>query len=367
MSRDQALWDRYFTHPMLPKSFLLKLAEYSSLELKVTFSWLGCLDIFRTYGADILVLGSSEVFHGIIPDQLAKQVKIPLIPNPRILQCTGSVMPVPIVAEFLELLTSMPQNSPKIVLWGYSFWQAYSKSPFLTSTMREQMKEISEYRRGHLKDGSQVENSIFNKVKIVLNAKGSDYFPILSWDQVSPLNLAKLIERGRITKGGTMRLLDKPQVSGTGSLEIPDSYLRDPAEVAKIVDDLAVPGCTVIENTKVEDCQANEAAHDLEKVLRITKQYQIETFIYLTPVTKVQMKSGASCFRSVARETLIGARSNLVNTLVDEMHDYGLTSVDYMKKLPGTNVWRFDENHVSLSGAKKITSHLARWMSETLK
>ena len=87
MRIDNDLWTIYFNRNFDQKIQLKKISDFSKHVLLVPLPWLGCLDIYQKYGADILILGASDAAQGIMVDLLAEKQN-PKFSNARVLTCS---------------------------------------------------------------------------------------------------------------------------------------------------------------------------------------------------------------------------------------------------------------------------------------
>ena len=93
MRTDRALWRDYFSREFDVKTMSETLSGNTPFGVTVYLSWAGCMDIFRRYGADVVIFGASDVAQAIPTDLLSDLLKaahIPGLSNPRVLNCTGA-------------------------------------------------------------------------------------------------------------------------------------------------------------------------------------------------------------------------------------------------------------------------------------
>ena len=198
MRTDQALWRDYFSRDFDVKVMMDSLSGDSPFGTTAYYSWAGCLDIFRRYGADVVIFGASDVAQAIPPDLLSqslKTAKIRGLSNPRVLNCTGAAG---VIDSFESMAREMVKSADRVgrpswIIYGYSGTSAYVDSVFYDSAAISKELELRSYRRNvALGDFSQWNHPVAS---------------FWSWNDILPLKKVRAIFPSCWFRSGSTREL----------------------------------------------------------------------------------------------------------------------------------------------------------------
>lgn len=345
MRSDKELWDRYFDYSFAPTSYFLDLpSPLNTIETRVIYSWNGCLDIFEKYGADVLVLGNSEVYQGLIPNMLNKTLKDILeIENPRILFCVTTAMPLKALARSLRYLKKS-KNRVKIAIFGFSFWTANTEGKINFKYEAEKEVELQEYENKKLTPWKE--------------KRFTQYFPKITWDYIVPASLQKIKEYKHVSAVAST-------VSVPSNTDLDENTFLDEAKLQKVEASIE-PDYDATRDMTDSDCNISKAKKQLETITQLLSETSDNVFIYLTPALPFHTQSAPQCFRPEVKRVLHSLRASNIFIKTDEMASYGLLFKDYTKPSQQNNMRKWDQNHTNFDGAKKTTLTISNWITSEL-
>jgi hypothetical protein len=351
--KDQDFWRAYFKREFGPDSFMKLEQDLLKLEFRVTYSWTGCLKLYEKHGADVLVLGSSEVYKDLIPSLLAKDLSKLFPKPPKVLFCVAPAMSVEAVIMTSTDLLRLQNKKPKIIIWGYSFWSAYTNSKKIAEYQIEKNKQINKY----LSDKRIQEGSILYKINSISELKGADFFPKIDWNNIVQLTFDK-VRSYEAEQGGKAAEGVHIQKS---VLDLDDQHLS-----AYLWKNL-LPYYEITQGVTEKDCIMNSAKSEIEIAIKSLKLLSTNIYIYLTPTTEHHRKTVPPCFLPNVSAMLENiSRQEEVNILVKNMESYNLSNRDFIHPTLREDNFYFDINHANYQGAQKITKTISDWINSKL-
>ena len=329
MAHDDALWERYFASDFVPQSWFHFLQPHAPLGMKVYYSWPGCFDIIRNYGADVVVFGNSETFNGIQPDLFADLLNdsgLPGLSGRRIIVCGTSSMPMETVrAAAAEMLR---ENGPRIdlVIWGVSFWSFYARpaqEAILVDMHRDALKQYGP--------------SAWKRLE---NHKAADLFRHVTWRDVLPFTYVD----------------SRPTVEDDRL--VPASFLDDQAALAAAASRMK-PFFAPLAGSSKTDCDFTPAEAELDGALRVIRQLARRTLLYVPPTTPLTIRSAPQCLLEEAAQALLRRAEPDVHVLVDGWESYGLRYSHFLFPTRNAGYFAVNVNHTNALGAEQITRRIA--------
>ncbi len=348
---DKLLWRNYFESEFGPASFLNSKPEFSRLGFRVSYSWTGCLDIYEKYGADVLVFGSSEVYESLIPEQFANELAPLFSSSPKVLFCLTPAMTMETVRMTTEEMVRLPGGKPKIIVWGYSFWQSYMRSTKLAAYQKEQNREFAEYVERKRVRGESGWYSAH--VRQIVRSKGANFFPRINWDDVLSFSFAKA--RG---------IRAQQENTDQEGIELARAvFEQDDAQLSTYLNANLKPYYDITRGILEEDCSLEGAAHELYRTISSLKKLSPNVYLYLAPTTMHHRRTVPPCFLPNVKAMLEQVSSQAGIHLLDQTtEEFGLTDRDFIYPTLNPDKFYFDINHANYFGGQKITKKIGSWV-----
>ena len=125
LREDAALWDRYFKSDFTSASWIYTLGQTPQTQLLTFYSWAGCFEIYKKYGADIVILGTSETLRDIPSDLLSEKLSHNV--RKRILHCGIYSLNFDSMELALRELAKS-KHQPEWIILGVSLWNGYLRA-----------------------------------------------------------------------------------------------------------------------------------------------------------------------------------------------------------------------------------------------
>ncbi len=361
LRNDKLFWQDYFKLGFEPQSFIDTESTFSLYGFQVAYSWPGCFKIYQKYGADILVFGSSEVYKSLAPGQVARNLASAFANPPKVLYCVTAAMPVEAVQTSIMELLRVSTHKPKLIIWGYSFWLAYTKSSKLADYRKDKEQEFQHYwqiQAGY-PDGSA---SVLPKATVVealyqlAGLKLVDYFPKISWDDVLPASLDKF--RG---------LLQARKNTKAEGLEISDyEFALSDVNLRIYLDKNLLPYYALSSGVTNVDCSMVEAEAQIDQTVKNFKLLTSNIYIYVPPTSHHHRQTVPPCFlpklNNVMRHV---ANKENIHFFDKDIEIFKLNDRDFISPLSGDKRFFFDINHTNFEGSKKVVDTLTPWILST--
>jgi hypothetical protein len=361
MRSDVGLWDVYFRKKFNSVAWPDILNPEAS-ELKMVFqAWQGNLEVYRRYGADGVILGSSEVGFSIIPGVVSKTVN-PVIPNNKLLLLTRFALGARPVQRMADILLQLKPNKNslqrpiKYVLWGYGVWTANDRASSVIGAEDIALEELEEY----------LSNQKSITLSNIVNFKGSQILPKPLWDMIFPNGIQELrrVQQEEVfhhtwnSSAGGDRIYQKESQQSflfSGNPGFTEERLSRLAKQAKPFSGYLAPmnetACNLAEADKILNST-------LESLLKVSDR----VFLYLTPTTPLHWGIAPPCFRSAVIKMLENKKSDRVIVKTEGWENYGLTWSDFVKLHYKFGLYELDYNHTNLQGAQKISRIIGDWI-----
>ena len=350
---DKSLWRDYFQLNFGTDSYLDSQPDFSQLGFRVAYSWPGCFRIYEKYGADVLVFGSSEVYKSLSPGYFAKAVTPLFAKPPKVLFCMTAAMPVEAVQVSLRELSRVSTHKPKMILWGYSFWLAYTRSPKLAEYRKDKDQEYQAYLRIRGNWGHKSEHDWLGQAASV---KWANFFPKISWDTVLPISVDRIHS-----------LLDVRKDSNAEGLEISQAEMRmSDKDLDRYLDENLTPYYDLASGSTDADCAMSEAAAEIEETVRQMKSSTPNVYLYIPPTTEHHRKTVPACFLpTLRREMRRISDAQGVHFFDKNTEDFSLKNRDFIYPMSGNERFYFDVNHLNFRGGERVADILAAWIMAT--
>lgn len=344
--RDRNLWNNYFIRDMDTKVISTTFSEdkdYAGVVVHQSFT--GCFDIVRRYGADILVLGASDLAQAAPPDILARHY-----PDRKILLCAAPTFTLDTAVESLDLIEKLyPKDFPRpeLVLIGVSRTMAYLASPFYNALNWSKHEMVRRYKQADFLGRYAYLNQTYR-------------FP-WTWNVLYPVrrdaNHLPLVNR-----------IHHPERWSILDLQIsPEEYLRDPT----VFDEqrrLNRQRSSVFLNAENEaDCKGMARLHELfQSVNARALALGQKAVIFTTPTMGDELREAPRCYMEMYERELASLNGERTLAIHQDMKGYGLNILDFAFKdsRKQGGLLTFDVAHPNISGAEKFTAYLSRAMAE---
>ena len=359
MRRDRALWRDYFSRDFDIKIASEALSTGSTYGVTVYYSWTGCMDVFRRYGADIVVFGASEVGQSLPPDMLSRLLaeKNPSSPRePRVLMCLTSASVPEAVAEMsAEMLRSVPSvGHPQWVIYGYEAMSAYVGSVFYESTVQSKSAMIDAYRRNRALGPLAAWNH-----RVVFPWTWNDVIRLRKVSAHLPFPLA-VMRRDRAAGFGRWSILPEA---------ISPDYLKDQGRLRLHLSAYPFQNPLLVGNG-LNACEwITEASIRLKRALDAARALAPHVLLYLSPSTGDDLASAPPCYPGAVQKMISSQSGDGVVTKAGDAGEYGLDYSDFVFSATEDEdgpLW-IDSVHPNIRGARKITRTIAEMISDETK
>ncbi len=343
---DAALWERYFSAEIAGQALYSPTLSLRDLDFIVITSWLGSLELFRRYGADVALIGNSEVLAGIDGRLLAEASGTP---NLKVLHIGHAGM-MPATARREAAVMGTSGRRTRVVVWGYSLWNSY---------VGEHAAEVIRHADGALNraappPAARAWRRVF--------PRGFDWGDWILQDRASVL---KPLRNRRGPMVGRVGGWEVRQRAGQAGFTFPLSALSRP----RVLEDMAAlarPRYHGLAGMTPADCRLDGASRDLDAALAELLKLSDRVVLYLTPTTPLLGRAAPSCLRPAVVDMLRSKAGPRVLVETADWSGYGLGYEDFVFPNPKGGWANLDVNHVNFSGSLKVTAAIARMVREAL-
>ena len=354
MRTDQALWKDYFSRDFDVKVMSEALSVNSYYGNTVYYPWVGCLDVFRRYGADVVVFGASDVAQSLPPDLMARligEAKIPSLQNPRVLTCLGAAgVPEGFGEMAREMLHSTGKvGRPKWIIYGYSATSAYVDSVFYESAALAKTISLNSYRRNvALGSFSQWNHPV------LFPWTWNDFIRLKQVPSHLPFVLA-IKKRDPSANFGRWSIL--PQV-------ISRDYVRNEPALKLLLSAEPFRNPLLVGNTLTSCDWISESTRRLDATVRAFHELAPRVLLYLSPTTGDDLAVTPGCYGDSVKTMITREKSEGIDISIDDPKTYGLSYADFVfgDSVEGP-LW-IDSIHPNISGARKITAAVVHRMGD---
>lgn len=345
---DKNLWRNYFLRDYDTKVVSGEWSEDSDYGIIVYQSFTGCFDIVRRYGADIIIMGASDLAQAVPPDELAAY-----FPGRKILMCAAPTFTLDTAVASLDYINQIypkDRSRPEYVLVGVSRTMSYIASPFYTALDMTKQDLIHKYKQAD-----------FLGKYAYLN---QTYRIPFTWNVLYPVrrdaNHLPLVNR--IAHPERWSILDL-QITSEELAANPQAF--DEKRRANRQKSSIFMGA---ENE--QDCHGVKRLPELiGSVNKNALKLASRAVLFTTPTMGDELRDAPPCYLQLYKETFAALNGEKTLTIDESMEGYGLTITDFAfrdsKKSGG--LLTFDVGHPNIFGAQKFTAHIAKAMKERFK
>lgn len=344
MRTDWSLWESYFSGSFEADVYLATFSPASRKGFRAFISWTGCIDVFKKYGADLVVIGSSEVFRSIVPDELHRIMGVAQRPLKVLVCATGGMTDRAVYETAVEFLKT--KNRPTAILWGYPLW---SPAP-------------PEARQAGQVDTMVAYRSKSNPRKIIsaiINWRISSFFPLFSWDLFPAFVKKQQVENelARIPNG-------EIRIENLGLKTYKEKILNDSQALAGAVSESQLGEFKFFSD--FQGCNDSDYLLNFKQTINLLRELAPRVYIFQTPVSPLQESSMPDCVKNLADNAIrLAAGIHGVHVWRGQNGGFGLDWSDFIQPTPREKSYIFDRNHVNFGAAMKVTKALANWMLTT--
>jgi hypothetical protein len=323
---DTRFWDRYFQETFDQAVLSPALMRQGVTDLLVATSWAGSADLYKKYGADILIFGPSTTYDslpaGLLREDL-DNIGNPLWQNKRVLQCGSAVYPE-VLTRMLSTFTSHGKKSA-LSIWGYGLNHTHRAGNYEL----EQNLARASYKKWR-------EDTFFDGSWPVMAV------PHLSWNTI----LGTGIQQDRETRGHSDRLLIANDVAAD----------RTALEGLLAQQDMSPFSLGFV----AQDCDLSVESAELDRGLAEMLQFSDKVVLFLAPTAPINRRHAPSCLMENLRSLLESKASPRVIVHSGDWDSFGLDYTDFLYPVKTPGMWRIDPSHPNAAGAKKVTAEIAR-------
>ena len=337
MRLDGDLWARYFSHRF--NSDVRIPALGASAETFVSTPWMGCLDIFGKYGADVLILGDSEVSRSLYPFKIAGAFG----KGTRVLACTRDGMTPMALKQVVEILHERIQTGKshpvaRIIL-GFSLRWIDSPSHWTTDLAEEEEIKLAR-------------NILAFEPKLLIGK--------MDWKNLLPLTLDDLFSAQRAPDYyASNDFIRKATVTYPYSATLPQARIP---HLPEVINELA-PYYHKIKLGGDLNCH-NELGITAPFRELVSKLLTVgeRVYVYRNPVTSFRVDEYPSCIATLIGRMFASVTSNRLFTRNESWESYGLEWKDFVLPLPDPNIVSLNLNHTNYLGANKVNQVIGDWI-----
>lgn len=322
----EEVWGPYFAR-------VFNLETWHELDSRasggLSLSWQGNADLFARYGADIILIGSSQVYRSLIPSALSDA--LPGKPRTLLLSASGLL---PENARYMAAKLAPSGRKARAAVLGYTPVMANVFHPDRAS-----------------------------KVKAVKNS-----WHVSSWR--TPLELRELLPAPSWKNVFPVTLQDLDPAAQGGPSTLPRFKTKDERELAAAGEAFALspnnPYFKDYAGVPARDCADPRVAEDLRATIASLLTLADQVVVFVPPATPIIAKA-YPCFDRELRRAVKAAEAPNVSVVADEAGAYGLGYGDFLYETAQDGVFVVDPIHTNYAGARKVTARLARVLAPLLK
>ena len=333
----EIFWKRYFARAFNIDTYVYTNSRAPGeipIPLSVAHSWQGNVDLFATASADVIIVGSSQTFRLILPQDFATLLGPRLLDksDPKVLIMAG---PDLLTETVRFMITNMPKikAKAKFAVFGYTPKMAFLRRLDRTSLSRQAQ---AEWRSEWLPPWPSL----------------SDLIPLPTWrDLIGPSITAFRLRTAHHD------LLEKP---GKNSSHYVSAALTDNPILLRQLADTITPDFIDFRTATDSDCNMQETKLDFERTIHSLKTIADNLIVYFPPATPLFDGSLPHCFRPAMTQMVheVSAREG-VTAITEGWHGYGLDWEDYVTPTDQPGIYQIDAIHTNPLGSKKATKGLA--------
>ncbi|NNN05798.1 MAG: hypothetical protein HKL90_07840 [Elusimicrobia bacterium] len=344
MRRDEGLWQDYFSREFGSKVASDRLGAAAPDGAAAFYSWIGCVDVFRRYGADVILLGASDTAQGVAPDLLAKLLRaggVPALANARVLSCETPTM-LPEVARDTAALLAGTGRRARWVVYGYSPGNSFTRAPEYDDILADKRATMLAYR----------ENLTLGPLAawdrpVVFPWTWNDLLPLRTDDSQVMLNLLQEDRAERSTRRAVKFDLRIPTEVAQSSQTLA-AFTKGRRLPHPFLHDLADAGCG----------EFSDAARRLEDALEAMRGLGAATLLFVDPTTGLELSTAPACYARTERAMVARAPAAVVDAADAAEMGFDPTDFTYESPPESRRYW-LNTTHVNKRGTEKLTRRVA--------
>jgi hypothetical protein len=343
MRSDSELWFRYFHFPFSVDSYFPSVQALTKPSFRMVYSWEGCVEVAERYGADVILIGNSEMFRAINPSRFAKN-----LPGDRVLVCGVDGMTNDTAKETAVILRAKLGRKVKAVVWAYSYWNTFSSGDVILHNV-ERLRHELEVASSFLFLEQFSAGRLFHRWGDISPAHA---FPTFSWESWENSRLAGLF-KAKKREGN--------QVKGA---YVSRAVALDPVALEETLKKKNKPYYGIFDGFRSCEESLGGADESFSATISALRDLGENVFVYLTPTTPFITKAAPDCVMNKAISML---ESSGVHSLTLDWKAYGLDYSDFLRPTIHPDTLRLDANHTNEVGSKKVTDRIGAWVAKQLK
>lgn len=333
---DTKFWASYFKLKFSASAYAPSLNDHAS-NIAVYFPFSACFDLYKRFGADIVVIGNSETFSGLVPAQISEGLRSFFSDAPRVLFCTAPGMPLFSTYDIVSTLQRLNPVKPKLLLVGLSYWQAYFDSAVLKTNRNTVLDEIDNFAR------ASPEAIHYSWLSRYFGLGVSSYFEWFTWDLLVPPFLTSSTTRA------------------PSSNNVSRSYYKHRNDPEQLAREFEAHESTFapLEGFESKYCADDQFDRTFELGLRTLEKFANKTFIFI-PATTRRHQSLAPCLFQKVKSRLDSVSTLNIATHAVKSSELGLDYTHFLHLGDADNERVIDLNHANYLGASKQTEQLVK-------
>lgn len=337
-----SFWSRYFSYPF--DADIRLDSQRASEDALIPTPWLACADFYREQHADILFLGTSELYRTYYPPAYRAQFA-----NAKLLNCGRSALLPPYATQMLRILKSYDKPKVKALVIGYTLSWAYpdeKDKDWFHDSMKSEMNSFSAFPRQGL--------------SWLWNLDGEQLFGRPSWDTFTPSRRA--IEKRNASIKEVPPLAPGQFYQRDRS---PNIFLRREDLVLVGTPQMKpLPYYRFFDTGKPPVCTALDVAEkEFKELMTVASELAEHIYLYIPPITPMGEENFSPCFREFAEKTLLSYASPRVHVRTDKWESYGMDWSDFIYPTANPEIIQTDLNHSNYQGSRKVSKVLAQWLA----
>lgn len=348
MRLDTNFWTIYFHRNFDQKIQLQKISSLSEYTLLVSLPWVGCLDIYKKYGADILLIGASDLAQDIMIDALANRLNSEM-PHVKILSCSTPGMTASMILDFIKTLKKI--ETPQKIKWtiiGLGPSGFLSKFPFEPSIQYAKADALADFLKKKSLGNLEIINQPWS-----LPLHWDDVVPVRKASEHLPLNMSLKIHS--TTDVIPARWSLHPNSFSKESLNYPD-------QIHTLLSTQPIDHPFIQQELTAQECYPPEHnQHLLFQIKEDLKKISDQTLLFLIPTLGYELQGLPNCFLKDLKIAFEKNSDEHTKILFKSATEYKLNYLDFILNDSSKNgFYKIDLVHANKYGAEKITSAVAK-------
>lgn len=355
----------YFSRSFETDIHLNTISENFGKEFTLVLPWLGCLDIYKQAGADVIIIGTSETFRSIVIDDLASHFKS--LNNfkdrdPKVLMCAGSALQIDSARELIERLLNIRPNEKPILIYGQSYSVAFTKGSKNISYLKEKKQELFSYDL----NSARARTTLFTFFEDYHHISFADLFPKWTWQNIFPFSYGAWL-----TEAGRNELPDLADIKSDPELKyrfIKKDLLNNPSKLNEDIELRMKPYYKVFNDfADNRDCNSEELMYKLKQLFERATKLSNNIYVFIPPPTPLVFEAIPKCLQeNLVKDLNILSNEHHFKLKTADWNEYQLGYQDFARPTNHQDIYRIDVQHTNYDGAMKVTSALANWIKKDI-